>query len=170
MFTLDPAGNWMSVTVKVAVHVVIAFAASLVMKSSMRTVPCALDSGAPTGGTSLAGRRTEVNTGLGVGVGVGDGVGVFGFFETHPAARVVTARAIRMRFMIQTPCVTERSEELAGQVEAQVQRVGKAAAGQLAERAGGGVGERELKHVATGAPLDTEGVLHVARSVAADAR
>src|SRR5690349_3096520 len=101
----DPAGKLVSVTVKVAVAAVMAFDASLVMKNSMRTVPEALDSGAPTGGTSLDGRRTDVNTGLSVGVGVGDGLGLFEVFA-HPATRAITARARNVRFMTETPVFT----------------------------------------------------------------
>src|SRR5262245_13773846 len=97
MFTDDPAGKPVSVTVKVAVAAVIALFASLVRKSSMRTVPPAVDSALPTGGTSLAAVRVDVKTGLTAGVGVGVGVGcVF----AQPATRAAEARAMRIRFMI----------------------------------------------------------------------
>src|ERR1043165_2236553 len=100
---VDPAGNPVSVTVNVAVAAVMTLEASLVRKNSMRTVPLAVDSVPPTGGTSLAGHRVDVNTGFGVGVGGGVGVGVVEVFE-HPIATAITTRARYMRFMTQTPC------------------------------------------------------------------
>ena len=97
MFTDDPAGNPARVTVKFAVAVEIALAASLVTMSSMRTVPEAVDSTPLIGGTSLAASSVDVNTGLGVGVGVGVGVGS-GWMCSHirPPERSRQGRGIRV--------------------------------------------------------------------------
>src|SRR5678816_1669443 len=99
-FTADPAGNPVRVTVKFAVAAEIALFASLVMMSSMRTVPAAVCSASVIGGTSLAEVSVDVNTGLGVGVGLG----LDGGLSSHPAASAITTRARHARFIVYTPC------------------------------------------------------------------
>src|SRR5580765_421321 len=107
MFTADPAGNPARVTVKFAVAVEIALAASLVMMSSMRTVPEAGCSTSVMGGTSLAVVSVDVNTGFGVGVGVGVGLDEF----EHPAARVITTSARHTRFIVRLLVSHERGDQ-----------------------------------------------------------
>src|SRR5262249_50827219 len=93
------------------------------------TVPEPPDSPLVIAGTSFAGRRSAVNVGL-VGVDVDGDVDDF---EQAVAARASTATRTDKRFIVISPFISNRSEELSRQVEAKIERRWRSAARHLRE-------------------------------------
>src|SRR4051812_17942582 len=95
MLMVDPAGNPVRLTTKVAVAAVMFPLPSFVVTSVIDALPCTVDSPFATGGTSFAGESWAVNVGL---VGVVDG-DVEELLHAAAARATATARTDR-RFIV----------------------------------------------------------------------